>query len=79
MLRLMKWIEKNAENKIRLPEIPHISIELHEEYYKKKAILESYEENSAKDDLEIDDLINMDFANYSATVTTDPSLDKIDL
>ena len=62
----MKWIEKNAENKIRLPEIPHITNDLQEEYYKRKSILESYDENINKTDIEIDDLLNMDFESVSA-------------
>jgi hypothetical protein len=57
----MKWIEKLADIKIRLPEIPHIDLELQEDYYKRKAILESYDENINKNDIEIDDLISMDF------------------
>lgn len=57
----MNWIEKNAEIKIRLQEIPHIDLEMQEEYYKRKAILESYEENYDKSEIEIDDLIKMDF------------------
>jgi hypothetical protein len=70
----MKWIEKNAENRIRLPEIPHIPIELQEEYYKRKSILESYEENASKSDIDIDDLLNMDFETY-----TEESGEKIEL
>ncbi len=62
VLRLMKWIENDAEIKFRLPEIPHIDLELHEDYYKKKAVLESYDENMNKNDLEIDEMINMDFS-----------------
>lgn len=62
VLRLMKWIENDAEIKFRLPEIPHIELELHEDYYKKKAVLESYDENMNRNDLEIDDMINMDFS-----------------
>ena len=58
----MKWIEDSSEVKFRLPEIPHIDLELHEEYYKKKTVLESYDENINKDDIEIDDMISMDFA-----------------
>ena len=61
VLRLLKWIEKNAENRLLLPELPHIDLELQDEYYQKKSVLESYEENVNKDDFEIDDLINMDF------------------
>lgn len=57
----MKWIEKNAEIRMRLPEIPHINLEMQEAYYSKKAILEDYEENMNKSDIEIDDLVNMDF------------------
>jgi hypothetical protein len=62
---MMKWVEKNSEIKIRLPEIPHIELEMQEEYYKKKAILESYDENANKSDLEIDDMLNFDFENSS--------------
>ena len=62
VLRVMKWIEDSSEVKFRLPEIPHIDLELHEEYYKKKTVLESYDENINKDDIEIDDMISMDFA-----------------
>jgi hypothetical protein len=61
VLRILKWIEKNAENRLLLPDLPHIDLELQDEYYTKKATLESYEENLNKDDLEVDDLINMDF------------------
>lgn len=57
----MKWIEKNSEIKMRLPEIPHIEISNQEEYYKRKALLESYDENINKTEMEIDDLINLDF------------------
>jgi hypothetical protein len=57
----MKWVEKHVETKIRLPEVPHIDLEMQEEYYKKKSILESYDENLNKSDLELDDLLNMDF------------------
>jgi hypothetical protein len=57
----MKWVEKHAETKIRLPEIPHIDLEMQEEYYKRKAILEGYEENFNKSDLEVDDMLNMEF------------------
>jgi hypothetical protein len=57
----MKFIEKNVNQKIRLPDTPHIDLELQEEYFKKKAILESYEENFDKDEFEIDELISMDF------------------
>ena len=60
----MKWVEKNSEIKIRLPEIPHIDLEIQEEYYKKKAILESYDENMNKTDLELDDLLNMEFGTH---------------
>jgi hypothetical protein len=59
----MKWIEKNCENKIRLPTLPHIDLAMQEDYYKRKSILESYEENFNKSELEIDDMINMDFEN----------------
>ena len=62
VLKLMKWIENESEIKFRLPEIPHIDLELHEEYYKKKIVLESYDENVNKNDLEIDEMINMDFS-----------------
>lgn len=62
VLRLMKWLEHESEIKFRLPEIPHIDLELHEEYYKKKTVLESYDENSNKNDYEIDDMIAMDFS-----------------
>jgi hypothetical protein len=61
VLRLMKWVEKTAEIRIRLPEVPHIDLELQEDYYKKKSVLESYDENASKNDFEVDDLINMDF------------------
>lgn len=57
----MKWIESESEIKFRLPEVPHIDLELHEDYYKKKTVLETYDENLEKNDLEIDDMINMDF------------------
>lgn len=59
--RLMKFIEKNADLKIRLPELPHLDLKYHDDYYQKKAILESYDENFGKDDYELDDMINMDF------------------
>jgi hypothetical protein len=68
---MMKWVEKNSEIKIRLPEIPHIDLEMQEEYYKKKAILESYEENANKSDMEIDDMINFDFENPSTNNKSD--------
>jgi hypothetical protein len=58
----MKWIEHEAEVKFRLPEIAHIDLELHEEYYKKKTVLESYDENANKNDYDIDDMISMDFS-----------------
>jgi hypothetical protein len=64
----MKFIEKNAKQKIRLPDTPHIDLELQEEYYKKKAILESYEENFDKDEYAIDELISMDFGKSGATL-----------
>ncbi len=57
----MKWIERNTEIKKRLPEIAHIDLEMQEEYYRRKSILESYDENTSKSDVEIDDLLNMDF------------------
>jgi hypothetical protein len=63
----MKWIEKNSDHKIRLPEIPHIDLEMHEEYYKKKSILEGYEENYEKSEIEIDDMVKMDFDRLPAT------------
>ena len=70
----MKWIESHAEVKVRLPDIPHIDLEMQEEYYKKKIILESYDENSNKSDIEIDDLLNMEFdtlANTGREMKTD--------
>lgn len=57
----MKFVENNSEVKFRLPDTPHIDLEMQEEYYKKKALLESYEENYEKNEFEIDDLISMDF------------------
>ena len=69
----MKWIEKNVEHRIRLPEIPHIDLELQEDYYKKKSVLESYDENSNKDDYQIDDLINMDFDKLKVNTETNKS------
>lgn len=57
----MKWVEKHSDIRIRLPDIPHIDLEMQEEYYKRKSILESYDENMNKSDLEIDDLLNMEF------------------
>jgi hypothetical protein len=63
----MKFIEKNANQKIRLPDTPHIDLELQEEYYKKKAILESYENNFDKDEFDIDELISMDFGKSGNT------------
>lgn len=57
----MKFIENNVNQKIRLPDTPHIDLDLQEEYFKKKAILESYEENFEKNEFEIDELISMDF------------------
>lgn len=59
--RLLKFIEKNAQIKIRLPDLPHLDPELHEDYYNKKALLESYDENVDKNEFEIDDVINLDF------------------
>lgn len=66
----MKWVEKLSEIRIRLPEIPHIDLEMQEEYYKKKAILESYDENMSKTDIEIDDLLNMEFESYPSSSAT---------
>jgi hypothetical protein len=63
----MKWVENLSEVRIRLPEIPHIDLEMQEEYYKKKSILESYDENANKTDLEIDDLLNMEFETLPST------------
>ncbi len=63
----MKWVEKNSNIKIRLPDIPHIDLDLQEEYYKKKAVLESYEENFEKNELELDDMIGMDFEKAKKT------------
>jgi hypothetical protein len=63
----MKWIEANVDQRIRLPEVPHIDLEMQEDYYKKKSVLESYEENYNKNDLEIDDLVNMDFEKLKVT------------
>ncbi len=57
----MKWIEENSEIKLRLPEIPHIANANQEEYYRRKAILETYDENMDKDDMELDDILKMDF------------------
>jgi hypothetical protein len=57
----MKWIEKNSEIKARLPEIPHVDLEMQEEYYRRKAILESYEENLNKSEIEVDDMLGMEF------------------
>jgi len=71
----MKWIEKNSEHKIRLPTLPHIDLATQEDYYIKKSILESYEENFNKTELEIDDMINMDFETHNH----DSSKTKIDL
>ncbi len=59
--RLLKFIEANASYKVKLPDVPHIDPQLHEEYFRKKALLESYEENFEKSDFEVDDIINMDF------------------
>lgn len=75
----MKWIEKNVDNRMRLPEIPHIVLELQEEYYKRKSTLENYEENANKDDLEIDDLINIDFETYETSGSSDGGSTKVDL
>jgi hypothetical protein len=75
----MKWVEKNVENKIRLPDIPHIPLELQEEYYKRKSILESYEENMNKSDIEVDDLLNMDFDKYNSGEVKDDDNLKIEL
>ena len=61
----MKWVEKNSQIKIRLPNLPHIDINNHEDYYRRKSILESYEENFYKSELEIDDMIKMDFENIN--------------
>lgn len=72
----MKWVEKNVDNRIRLPEIPHIPIELQEEYYRRKAILESYDENSNKSEIELDDLLKMEFESYNEEI---PNSDKIEL
>jgi len=77
--RLLKWIEKKANNRILLPELPHIDLELQDEYYKKKAVLESYEENLNKDDFEIDDLINMDFQKRSTSETMKEQQDRYEL
>jgi hypothetical protein len=65
----MKWIEKNSEHKIRLPSLPHIDLATQEDYYIKKSILESYEENFSKTELELDDMINMDFDNIKSDST----------
>lgn len=62
VLRILKFIELNSYYKIKLPDVPHLDSELHEEYYNKKSILESYKENINKSDVELDDIINMDFA-----------------
>jgi hypothetical protein len=70
----MKWVEKNSEIKMRLPDIPHIDLEMQEEYYKKKAILESYEENFNKSDIEIDDMLNMEFDTPAENNKTKPDL-----
>jgi len=61
ILRLMKFIERNADLKIRLPEVPHLDLQHHDAYYQKKTLLESYDENFDKNEFEIDDIINMDF------------------
>ena len=63
----MKFVEKNANIKMRLPDIPHIDLELQEDYYKKKAVLEGYEENFDKNEFQIDDLISMDFEKAPKT------------
>ena len=63
----MKFVEKNANIKIRLPDTPHIDLDLQEEYYKKKAVLESYEENFDKNEFEIDEIISMDFEKAPKT------------
>lgn len=60
-LRLMKFAEKNSEIKFRLPDLPHIELDLHESYYEKKSLLETYEENFDKDEFQLDDIIGMDF------------------
>ena len=65
----MKWVEKNCQIKIRLPNLPHIDINNHEDYFKRKSILESYEENFDKSELEIDDMIKMDFDNFNEIKT----------
>ena len=65
----MKWIEKNCQLKIRLPSLPHIDIPNHEDYYKRKSILETYEENYNKSELEIDDMIKMDFDDLKEVKT----------
>lgn len=65
-LRLLKFIEKLAEIKIRLPELPHLEPELHEDYYLKKSVLEGYEENFDKSELQLDDIIDMDFSTLSS-------------
>lgn len=63
----MKFVEKNSKIKFRLPDTPHIDLDLQEDYYQKKAILESYEENTNKNEFEIDDLISMDFEQAPKT------------
>lgn len=63
----MKFVEKNANIKTRLPDTPHIDLDLQEDYYKKKAVLESYEENFDKNEFQIDDLISMDFEKAPKT------------
>lgn len=67
LLRLMKFIESNVDTKVRFPELPHLDLALHDEYYNKKSLLESYDENFGKDDFEIDDIINMDLINKKKT------------
>lgn len=57
--RIMKWIEKNASMKFALPELPHLSDDQIDEYYKQKFIVESKEENKNKSEYEIDDMISM--------------------
>jgi hypothetical protein len=57
MLRLMKFIEKNANQKIKFPDTPHNDLDLQEEYCKKKVVLEIYKENFDNDDFEIYTLV----------------------
>ena len=61
VLRVLKWVQINAANRFKLPDVPHLPVQMHEEYYKRKSRLEDYEENENKSDLELDDLIDMDF------------------